>query len=57
MTPEEYWIAEAEKAVNSKMVTKKIEAAKRFFNSAAYKVIVWDEDDEVEWYEEDTLIS
>ena len=57
MTPEEYWIAEAEKAVNRKMVTKKIEAAKRFFNSAAYKVIVWDEGDEVEWYEEDTLIS
>ncbi len=57
MTPEEYWIAEAEKAVNRKMVTRKIEAAKRFFNSAAYKVIVWDEDDDVEWYEEDTLTS
>jgi hypothetical protein len=39
------------------MVTRKIEAAKRFFNSAAYKVIVWDEDDDVEWYEEDTLTS
>lgn len=57
MTPEEFWIAEAEKAVNRKMVTKKIEDAKRFFNSAAYKVIVWDEDDEIEWYEEDTLVS
>jgi hypothetical protein len=57
MTPEEYWILEAEKAVNRKMVTRKIEAAKRFFNSAAYKVIVWDEDDDVEWYEEDTLTS
>ena len=55
MTPEEYWIAEAEKMVNRKMVTKKIDDAKRFFRSAAYKVIVWDEDDEIEWYEEDTL--
>jgi hypothetical protein len=57
MTPEEYWISEAEKAVNRKIVTRKIEAAKRFFNSATYKVIVWDEDDDVEWYEEDTLTS
>ena len=57
MTPEEYWIAEAEKAVNRRMVTQKIEAAKRFFNSATYKVIVWDEDDEVAWYEEDEFIS
>lgn len=57
MTPEEYWIAEAEKAVNRQMVTRKIEAAKRFFSSATYKVIVWDEDDEVSWYEEDAFIS
>ncbi len=57
MTPEEYWILEAEKAVNRKIVTRKIDAAKRFFNSAVYKVIVWDEDDEIEWYEEDALVS
>jgi hypothetical protein len=29
------------------MVTKKINAAKKFFRSATYKVIVGDEDDEV----------
>ena len=57
MTPEEYWIAEAEKTVNRLMVTKKINDAKKFFRSATYKVIVGDEDDEVAWYEEDTFIS
>ena len=55
MSNEEYWIAEAEKKVNRMMVEKKIRASKEFFRSAIYRSIVWDEDDEVAWYEEDSL--
>ena len=55
MSNEEYWIAEAEKKVNRMMVEKKIRASKEFFRSAVYRTIVWDEDDEVFWYEEDSL--
>lgn len=57
MTPDEYWIKEAEKMVNRKVVEQKIRDSKRFFRSAIYREIVWNEDDEVEGYTEDDLSS
>ena len=57
MWEEEYAIREAEKATNRKTVERKIAEQKRFFASAMYKGIVWDEDDEVEWYEEDVIVN
>jgi hypothetical protein len=57
MWEEEYAIREAEKATNRKTLERKIAEQKRFFASAMYKGIVWDEDDEVEWYEEDVIVN
>ena len=57
MMKEEYEIKEAEKATNRKTVERRIAEQKRFFASAMYKGIVWDEDDEVEWYEEDAIVN
>jgi len=57
MMKEEYEIKEAEKATNRKTVERRIAEQKRFFASAIYKGIVWDEDDEVEWYEEDAIVN
>jgi hypothetical protein len=48
-------ISEAEKMVWRKAVEKKIRETKKFFASAVYKEIVWNEDDDVEGYEEDAL--
>ena len=55
MDSEEKAISEAEKAVNRKIVEQKMADAKRFFASAVYKQVVWNEEDEIEGYEEDYL--
>ena len=52
---EERAISEAEKMTNRRIIEKRIAEHKKFFESAVYRRIVWNEDDEIEGYEEDDL--
>lgn len=48
-------ISEAEKMVWRIAVEQRIRDSKRFFASALFKEIVWNEDNDIEGYEEDAL--